>query len=216
MQTIKLQAEAADIFQRLDSAGLTQRALAERLGIEENKVSKVRKGERQFKAAEVLSALEWLQQATQAKSDNLPVRSIDAGETVQILRLDLSLPMGPGATVDDYVEEEPVEFDMGYLRAFTRTPAHRLRLARGVGDSMMPTLLPNDEVLIDTTQNQLLHADRIYACTISGGAAIKRLRPVDGGQRILVISDNRTLDPYPVDAREVRIWGRIIRFARDL
>lgn len=149
-------------------------------------------------------------------SDQAPTRSVDGGETAQLLRLDLSLPMGPGATVDDYVEEEPVEFDLGYIGAITRTPVHRLRLARGVGDSMMPTLLSNDEVLIDTTQNALLHSDRIYACAINGGAAIKRLRPIEGGKRILVISDNKTIEPYPVDAREVLIWGRVIRFAREV
>lgn len=149
-------------------------------------------------------------------SDRIPTRSVDGGETAQLLRLDLSLPMGPGATVDDYVEEEPVEFDLGYLRAITRTPVHRLRLARGVGDSMTPTLQSNDEVLIDTTQNQLLHSDRIYAAAINGGAAIKRLRPIEGGKRILVISDNKTIDSYAVEAREVLIWGRVIRFSRDL
>jgi phage repressor protein C with HTH and peptisase S24 domain len=153
---------------------------------------------------------------TSRKPDLPMTRSVDAGETATLGRLDLSLPMGPGASVDDYVEDEPVIFDLGYLRAFTRTPAHRLKLARGVGDSMSPTILPNDEVLIDTTQNQLLHSDRVYAASINGGAAIKRLRPIEGGKRILVISDNKTIEAYAVDADEVRIWGRVIRFSRDL
>ncbi|WP_170841806.1 S24 family peptidase [Sphingomonas gellani] len=151
-----------------------------------------------------------------AASDHLPTRTADAGEMVEIARLDLSLPMGPGALVDDYVEQEALHFDAGYIRSFTRTPPHRLRLAGGAGDSMFPTLVPNDLVWIDTTQNQLLHADRIYAASINGGAAIKRLRPIAGGQRILVISDNKTIEPYEVDADEVVIWGRVIRFARDL
>lgn len=145
-----------------------------------------------------------------------PVKSADGGEVVMIPRLDLSLPMGPGATVDDFVEEEPVAFDLGYLRSFTHTPPHRLRLAAGAGDSMFPTLVPNDLVWIDTTQNQLLHADRIYAASINGGAAIKRLRPIAGGTKVLVISDNKTVDAYEVDAKDVIIWGRVIRFARDL
>lgn len=149
-------------------------------------------------------------------AEQQPTYQVDGGEVAELGRLDLSLPMGPGASVDDYVEEEPVLFDLGYLRVFTRTPASRLKLARGVGDSMSPTILPNDEVLIDTTQNTLLHSDRVYAASINGGAAIKRLRPIEGGKRILVISDNKTIDPYPVDASEVRIWGRVIRFARDL
>lgn len=148
--------------------------------------------------------------------DQLASRSLDLGEVVEIPRLDLSLPMGPGATVDDFVESEPVKFDLSYVRSFTRTPPHRLRLAGGAGDSMFPTLVPNDLVWIDTTQNQLLHADRIYAASINGGAAIKRLRPMAGGRRVLVISDNKLVEPYEVDAAEVVIWGRVIRFARDL
>jgi phage repressor protein C with HTH and peptisase S24 domain len=124
--------------------------------------------------------------------------------------------MGPGATVEDYVEHEPLRFDLAYIQSFTRTPMHRLRIAMGVGDSMFPTLVSNDLVWIDTTQNQLVHADRIYAASINGGAAIKRLRPVAGGARVLVISDNKTIDSYEVDASEVIIWGRVIRFARDL
>lgn len=149
-------------------------------------------------------------------ADQPPITSIDSGETVEITRLDLSLPMGPGAVVDDFVEGEQLRFDLAYLRSFTRTPPHRLRLAGGAGDSMFPTLVPNDLVWIDTTQNQLLHADRIYAASINGGAAIKRLRPIAGGSRVLVISDNKTVEPYEVAADEVVIWGRVIRFARDL
>lgn len=145
-----------------------------------------------------------------------PTSSVGSGETGAVTKLDLRLPMGPGATVDDYVEEEPVTFDLAYIRSFSRSPLSRLRLAEGVGDSMFPTLLSADLVWIDTTQNQLLHSDRIYAASINGGAAIKRLRPVNGGKRVLVISDNKTVDSYEVDAKDVAIWGRVIRFTRDL
>lgn len=202
--------------------GLSQTDLATQIGTTLNMLGKLERGDRTLDTV-------WMEKIANAlkvdtrdligpapASDHVPVRSVDAGETATLARLDLSLPMGPGASVDDYVEDEPVLFDLGYLRAFSRTPAHRLKLARGVGDSMSPTILPNDEVLIDTTQNQLLHSDRVYAASINGGAAIKRLRPIEGGRRILIISDNKTIEPYPVDAEEVRIWGRVIRFARDL
>lgn len=202
-------------------------ALGEALGVDRSVANRVVNGAVEFNARRADEVARLLQVSAEEilfragirpapAPEQLPTRSVDGGETAQLLRLDLSLPMGPGATVDDYVEEEPVEFDLGYLRAITRTPVHRLRLARGVGDSMMPTLQSSDEVLIDTTQNQLLHSDRIYAASINGGAAIKRLRPIEGGKRILIISDNKTIEPYPVDAHEVMIWGRVIRFARDL
>jgi phage repressor protein C with HTH and peptisase S24 domain len=144
-----------------------------------------------------------------------PSRSADAGETVQIIRLDLSLPMGPGATVDDYIESEPFTFDLAYVRSFSRTPAHRLRIATGVGDSMFPTLISNDLVWIDSTQNVLNQSDKIWAVSINGGAAIKRLRTLKGG-RVGVISDNPLIENYEVDADEILIGGRVIRFGRDL
>lgn len=213
------QHEAAEIFQRLESVRRSQKDLADHLGIEPNKISKVKSGERRFTASEVLSALRWLEQiegtTATSTSDHLPTRSTDAGETAEIIRLDLSLPMGQGATVDDYIEEEPVKFDLGYIRGFTRTPAARLRLARGVGDSMMPTLLPGDAVWIDSTQRQLNQSDKVWAVSINGGAAIKRLRPLKGG-KVLVISDNKTIGDYEVDAEDIMIGGRVVRFERDL
>lgn len=207
--------------------GLNQQAFAEKLGVQQSYVSKW-EADRVEPNGDSIAAMAKLAGCSfeAFKSDRLvgqavaadqPVaRSVDAGETFQIARLDLSLPMGPGATVDDYVEEEALAFDAGYVRSFTRTPPHRLRLASGAGDSMFPTLVPNDLVWIDTTQNQLLHSDRIYAASINGGATIKRLRPTAGGKRIVVISDNKTIEPYEVDASDVVIWGRVIRFARDL
>ena len=208
-----------------EARGWARPELAKRMGTSPQQVERLEKGQRKL-------SQEWIDKAAHAFSvtpadiisegvslvvpEQPVVKSVDGGEVVEITRLDLSLPMGPGATVDDYVEEEPIAFDLGYLRSFTRTPPHRLRLAAGAGDSMLPTLLPNDLVWIDTTQNQLLHADRIYAASINGGAAIKRLRPVAGGTKVLVISDNKTIDPYEVDATDVIIWGRVIRFARDL
>lgn len=212
---------------RKKELGVNDTALGEALGVERSVANRVVNGAVEFNAKRADEVADLLKVTPEEilfragirpapSSDHVLTRSVDGGETAQLLRLDLSLPMGPGATVDDYVEEEPVEFDLGYLRAITRTPIHRLRLARGVGDSMFPTLQSSDEVLIDTTQNQLLHSDRIYAASINGGAAIKRLRPIEGGKKILVISDNKTIGPYPVDAREVLIWGRVIRFAREV
>lgn len=147
--------------------------------------------------------------------DQPTMRSPDAGEVVEITKLDLSLPMGPGATVDDYIEEEPILFDLGYVRGFTRTPPHRLRIARGVGDSMFPTLNSNDLVWIDSTQTNLNQQDRVWAVSINGAAAIKRLRSLKEG-RVLVISDNPAIDNYDVGRDEIMIGGRVIRFARDL
>jgi len=145
----------------------------------------------------------------------LTVDASAADEVVDIIRLDLSLSMGPGATVDDYIEEIPVKFDIGYIRAFSRAPFDRLRIARGVGDSMYPTILSSDEVWIDTSQRVVNQQDRVWACSIYGAAAIKRLRTIGHG-KILVISDNPTVENQEVDAEDIMVAGRVVRFSRDI
>lgn len=136
-------------------------------------------------------------------------------DTVDIIQLDLSLSMGPGTLIDDYVEGEPVKFGLNFIRGITRTTSDRLRLVRGIGDSMYPTLNGGDAIMIDTTQRSLSRQDGVYWVSIFGAAGIKRLRSI-GAKRILVVSDNPAVDNYEVDANDVRIEGRAIWFARDL
>lgn len=136
-------------------------------------------------------------------------------ESVEITQLDLSFSMGPGTSLDDYIEESRVKFDLSYIRSFTRTETNRLHIARGVGESMYPTLATSDMVWIDTTQKTLNQQDRIWAISLFGAAAIKRLRTIGGG-KVLVISDNPAVENQEVDASDVIIGGRVIRFARDL
>lgn len=211
MTKINLQPEAEEIFERLDHLKLTQRALADELGIEENKISKARKGERQFKASEVLRARAWLLlQEGRAKPDDP-----DAREIVEIQKLDLSISMGPGTLIDDWIESELVAFDRAFVQMITRTTTDRLKLISGIGDSMFPTLAWGDAILIDTTDRMLSRQDGIYWINLYGAAGIKRLRTVGKG-RVLVKSDNPAVDDQEVDAEELRIEGRAIWLARGL
>ena len=209
---------------------VTDAALGEALGVERSVANRVINGVVEFNAKKVEAVASLLkvqpdeilyrtgiskQTPVSLPSDHQPTRTLDVGETVEIAALDLSFPMGPGATVDDYVEEERLRFDLGYVRTFTRTPAHRLRIARGVGESMWPTLVSSDLVWIDSTQTILNQQDRIWAVSIHGAAAIKRLRALGKG-KVLVISDNQAVDNYEVDASDLIIGGRVIRFARDV
>lgn len=156
-----------------------------------------------------------------AKRNNLepdipPSRNASNGDdVVEIIQLDLSVSMGPGTHIEDYVEEEPVKFDMGFIRAITRSPVLRLRLIRGVGDSMFPTLNGGDAIIVDTTERMLSRQDGIYWISIYGAMGIKRLRAVSK-TRVMIVSDNPDIRDYEVDAEDLRIEGRAIWFARGL
>lgn len=147
--------------------------------------------------------------------DLAPTRVVDGGDTADIIQLDLSLPMGPGAEIDDYIEEVAVRLDMGLLRSFTRSPFHRLRLLKGIGDSMEPLLKNGDLVLIDTTYTQLDFEDKIWAVRIRGLGAVKRLRSAPKG-KVRIISDNPAIPNDTVDANEIAIMGRVVGAIRAM
>lgn len=149
------------------------------------------------------------------EADQQPTVSSDGGETVGIQKLDLSLSMGPGTVIGDYVEAEKVELDLALVRSITRAPTDRLRLVTGHGHSMEPTLQGNDMILIDTTDRLLARQDAIYWIDLFGAAGLKRLRTV-AKDRVLIISDNPAVDNQEVAAEDLRIDGRAIWFARGL
>ncbi|AOR78630.1 hypothetical protein BES08_10890 [Novosphingobium resinovorum] len=121
--------------------------------------------------------------------------------------------MGPGTNIDDYVEEGTYKFDPDMLSRLTRAPHEKLFVARGDGDSMFPTLMNDDTVVIDTTQRVVNLRDRIWACSIHGAGAIKRLRPAADG-KVEIISDNPAVKDDLVDATDIHIVGRVIWLGR--
>lgn len=144
--------------------------------------------------------------------DHMPTRGTrdDVG-AVQLRSLNLELAMGDGTDLEDWIEESDVSFDANWLAAITATPADRLIIGRGVGDSMAPTIGDHDDVLIDLNETELNKLDRIWAITIDGAGAIKRLMPAGGGM-VEVLSDNpqhpNRVRTYPREA--VRIIGRVL------
>ncbi|MFD2500837.1 helix-turn-helix transcriptional regulator [Rhizorhabdus histidinilytica] len=80
---------------------------------------------------------------------------------------------------------------------------------------MFPTIIDNDLVVIDTAQRILNMQDRIWAISLYGAGAIKRLRTVGPG-RILVISDNKDVDNQEVSAEDIYLLGRVIWLGRRM
>ncbi|WP_342657110.1 LexA family transcriptional regulator [Sphingomonas sp. NY01] len=151
---------------------------------------------------------------THVVADLPAIRDASAGDgAIAVRRVDLSYAMGDGTTLEDYPEEEAVLFDPGFLRRISRAPAHCLFVAQGEGDSMFPTLINDDEVVIDTTQKVLNMQDRIWACAYRGAGMIKRLRIVGEGQ-VEIRSDNKTVGDQVVDADDLVIVGRVIWVGR--
>lgn len=215
-----------------ETRGLSQAEVAEAIGTTVNQYGKLERGQRTLNQAWIekiahvfavkpgelldngiiLSAEQHRLLDMKNAPEQMPTRNAyrDAGPA-QLNRVNLELAMGDGSNLEDWYEEEQVDFDRGWLRSITSTPADRLIVGRGVGDSMEPTIGSHDDVMINLDENRLTKLDGIYALTIEGAGAIKRLMPA-GDNMIEVLSDNpahpNRVRTYPRAA--IKIIGRIV------
>ncbi|WP_186729147.1 XRE family transcriptional regulator [Sphingomonas panacisoli] len=143
-------------------------------------------------------------------SDQPIARTIDSGETAAVMRMDLRYALGPGTNVDeDYIEGEAVELDISFLRRLTPSSPSMLRIVSGVGDSMGNTIGDHDDLILDLGQRVMNLQDRIWAMSLFGVGAVKRLKAI-GKDRVMVISDNPDVPDQEVDAADLYIVGRIV------
>lgn len=146
---------------------------------------------------------------TVAEPDFVPVPMIDA-----------TLAAGKGAVDSSERVIDHLAFRQDWLTRIS-VPATAARLARVTGDSMVPTLCPDDMVLIDTSKSvppvrRRDPKDRrraaIYALADSDGARVKRIeRPAE--DQIFLISDNPAHQPElrtRAQLTDLRIIGKVV------
>lgn len=91
-----------------------------------------------------------------------------------------------------------------------------MSLIKVVGDSMYPTLLPGDLVLVDHSHKSISSQGGIYAISIDHEIMIKRVQLLFQEGKILVISDNKKYPAQEIDADKITINGKVIWYARDI
>lgn len=151
-------------------------------------------------------ALAGLHEASRGKARAIE----DADGFVAIGRFDASFSMGPGALIGE--NPEPLGHwlvESQWLNGLTRAIPSTLAIVRADGDSMQPTLLGGDWVLIDMTQTRLTR-EGIYAIRVGHDVWIKRLSLNLRQKTVRVISDNPTTPVQDVDEEELTVIGKVI------
>jgi phage repressor protein C with HTH and peptisase S24 domain len=131
---------------------------------------------------------------------------------IEIPRMAIDGSMGHGAI--NYREDivDKLSVSRRYLSEnFNLTAPANLRLITGRGDSMAPTICDGDIILVDTGVNQI-DIDAVFVLARGDELFIKRIqRRLDGS--FLVISDNKSYDPYPLRAKDfesLTVCGRAV------
>ncbi|GEM_PF-304096 len=91
-----------------------------------------------------------------------------------------------------------------------------MSLIKVIGDSMDPTLLQGDLVLVDHSRQSIPSQGGIYAISIDHEILIKRLQLLFQEGKILVISDNKKYPSQEIDSDKITINGKVIWYAREI
>ena len=127
--------------------------------------------------------------------------------------------MGGGAVVteDGDTPGRAYHFRQSWIRHKLKASPVHLRIMHVEGDSMAPTLLGGDAVLVDMTR-LLPNPPGIFVLDDGMGLVAKRLEHIPNSDppAVRVISDNKLYPEYERTAEEIRIIGRIRWFAREI
>ena len=211
---------------RMRDKGISQAELARRVGISQQAIGKLVNGSSRSSPniGRIAEVLETTPAYLAGQVDDaeegamlLPTEDIiaDMLDLVTIDEIDLAFGLG-----ETYTDQVPVEttrrrFPRAWLLTLTDAPPAHLVFARGRGDSMMPTLLDGDIVLIDKTQSTFREQDVLWAVLMGDAGMIKRLRMRPSG-RIALLSDNSMVPPDEVAPNEIRNVGRVVFIGRRM
>ena len=134
------------------------------------------------------------------------------GRLLKIGELDVRASAGSGglsAEAENIVAEWQIP--SGMIRQYTSAPAHELRIITVMGDSMEPTLLPGQRILVDTG-DRMPSPPGIFVVWDGLGLVVKRLQVVPHSEppRVRIGSDNGKYEPYERSLAEAYIQGRVI------
>lgn len=139
-----------------------------------------------------------------------------ADNFVLVPRYDVAASAGHGALVDNEQIVDHLAFRRAWL-AREGLQADKLALIQSRGDSMEPTIVTGDLLLVDLREN-IPDQDGIYILRTDSHLVAKRIQSLFDGS-IYIKSDNETYQTQQLDrdqAERLRIIGRVVWVARRI
>lgn len=128
---------------------------------------------------------------------------------------DVRAAAGVGYMVEDERASRVLSFRRDWI-AKSNISVNSLSAIHVSGDSMYPTFINGDILLVDCSQVQP-HTDRVFVVSTDDGVVVKRSGGLRGST-LKLISDNPAIRDRDIDLNDenVRIVGRVVWFGRTI
>ncbi|WP_367349693.1 XRE family transcriptional regulator [Sphingobium yanoikuyae] len=214
------------IAARRAELGLSQSELARQAGVSQATIGKLESGisSGSSQMHKIARALQTTPDFLTGETDDpslgaipLPTPQMIAEQLGMTLipEVDLDFALGGGNYVEGPVSSTLVPYRTDWLERITRGAQADVILTRGDGDSMMPTILDDDDVIVNRADRVITKQDRIWALGYGDLVAIKRVRRLASGI-FQLISDNPNVSPIEAYEDELRVIGRVIWIGRRM
>jgi phage repressor protein C with HTH and peptisase S24 domain len=214
----------------MNKQGLSQKALADAIGVSQPTIHKIITGQTEnsrhlWKIAKALgctvddlsndSLQLWggIKKSTEAEIKESAGIYPPASEVFEVPVRNAEISAGGGICVDQDRVVETVPVSLSRLSAMGVDP-YAAQIVNVNGESMEPTLMHGDQVLVNTAVNRLFDG-KVYAFEFEGETRVKRFaRRLDGAWRI--ISDNIDKNHYPDEVLAnhnldcIRVIGQVV------
>ncbi|WP_257555087.1 S24 family peptidase [Sphingobium sp. CFD-2] len=211
------------IRSRLETLGMSQAELARRVGIKQPSINHLIKNGAQGSKHlhQIAQALQTTPAYLTGEIDDpaegyvaLPSADVIAVELGLVPVREIDLRYGMGATeLEVPVTTTVRHFSRDWIRIYTGASPDHLYFAQGIGDSMAPTILDSDLLLIDASEQTLHLADKIWACAYGNSGMVKRLRQMADGS-VKIMSDNQNVRDEIAYDNELHVLGRVVAIVR--
>lgn len=199
---------------RLEARGIRQVDLAEALGIEQDKVSKVFSGKRRWQADEAMKLAEILSDHDDSTRHPDVPPSGHEGDYVEVSVVPSYAGMGGGGNGEG--AQAVAKLPRMLVEEQLRGRAHDFELIDVRGDSMEPDFKHGDQILIDRRDRDPRQPGP-FALWDDDGYVVKLVERVPGKRGwYRVFSANARYSSYEVEEHEATIRGRPVWFARRL
>lgn len=214
------QPEAIEVFRRLKALGLRQTQLAAAIQLDENKVTKIKNGERRISAGEFIEATRWLSEMERNKASGIRLAEPDLpvlDPKVAYVPIDI-MPtyagMGGGGTGEGEVERALVPRYL--IESVFRGRPSDFVIIRTRGDSMAPDFEHDDELLCDKRDRVPVQPGPFAVWDADDEAyVVKNVEKLAGG-RFRIFSTNPKYTPTEIAREETHIIGRPVWYGRRL
>jgi phage repressor protein C with HTH and peptisase S24 domain len=171
-----------------------------------------------FKAMELAGVLKGFTNVDEVQHPMIRVENEDAPpsdrDLVPVYAVQASA--GPGALISEEYQEYSLAFPPSYLKTFTSSSPKNLSIISVKGESMEPTLVDNDIVLLDMSKTNLSY-DGLFVIRFDDALHVKRVGRSPKKGHITIISDNKELYP-PMEAAvaDIEPVGKVLWYGRKV